>query len=82
MDTHSFRHTCLNKMKQNKIDESYASQYAGHHHKSMTFTTYSEPYTPHVLNEKILPFINYKGLDINKLKTNWKKILENPPKGE
>ena len=82
MDTHSFRHTCLNKMKQNKIDESYASQYAGHHHKSMTFTTYSEPYSPHVLNEKVLPFINYKGLDINKLKTNWKKILENPPKGE
>ena len=38
-DTHTFRHTCLNKMKSNGVEESLAMEFAGHHHSSMTFTT-------------------------------------------
>ncbi len=81
-DTHSFRHTCLNKMKSLGIVEGYAMEYAGHHHQSVTFTTYSARYDPSNLLENCVKKIKYKGLEINKLKVNWKKYLSNPPPGE
>ena len=81
-DTHSFRHTFINKMKQNKVIESYANEFVGHHHDSMTFTNYSERHSPQDLNEEVIPHISYEGLNIQKLTSNWKNKMLNPPKGE
>ena len=69
-------------MKSNGVEEGYAMEYAGHHHASMTFTIYSDRHDPTNLCDKVLDKIHYKGLDINKLKVNWKQKLKNPPKGE
>ena len=81
-DTHSFRHTFINKMKQNKVIESYANEFVGHHHDSMTFTNYSERHSPQDLNEEVIPHISYGGLNIQKLTANWKNKILNPSKGE
>ena len=81
-DTHSFRHTFINKMKQNKVIESYANEFVGHHHDSMTFTNYSERHSPQDLNEEVIPHISYEGLNFQSLTTNWKSKILNPPKGE
>ena len=81
-DTHTFRHTCLNKMKQNGTEEGLAMEYAGHHHSNMTFTTYSDRYDPSILKDRILDKIHYKGLDVRKLNVNWKQIFKNPTKDQ
>ena len=81
-DTHTFRHTCLNKMKQNGAEEGLAMEYAGHHHSNMTFTTYSDRYDPSILKDRILDKIHYKGLDVRKLNVNWKQIFKNPTKDQ
>ena len=81
-DTHTFRHTCLNKMKSNGVEEGLAMEYAGHHHTSMTFTTYSDRYDPTIMRDRVLDKIFYRGLNIEKLKVNWSKIFKNPPKDQ
>ena len=81
-DTHTFRHTCLNKMKQNGAEEGLAMEYAGHHHSNMTFTTYSDRYDPIILKERILDKIQYKGLDLKDLRVNWTQIFKNPTKDQ
>ena len=81
-DSHTFRHTCLNKMKSNGVEESLAMEYAGHHHSSMTFTTYSDRYDPSILRDRVLDKINYKGLDIDGLRVNWSQIFKNPTKDQ
>ena len=81
-DSHTFRHTCLNKMKLNGVEESLAMEYAGHHHSSMTFTTYSDRYDPSILRDRVLDKINYKGLDIDGLRVNWSQIFKNPTKDQ
>ena len=81
-DTHTFRHTCLNKMKQNGAEEGLAMEYAGHHHSNMTFTTYSDRYDPSILKDRILDKIHFKGLDVRKLNVNWSQIFKNPTKDQ
>ena len=81
-DTHTFRNTCLNKMKSNGVEEGLAMEYAGHHHTSMTFTTYSDKYDPTILIDRVLDKIHYKGLTIEKLKVNWSNIFKNFTKNQ
>ena len=66
-------------MKSNGFEESYAMEYAWHHHDSMTFTIYSDRHDPTNLRNNVLDKMHYKELDINKLKVNWKQKLKNPP---
>ena len=82
IDTHSFRHGFTNKMKQNGVLETYAREFVGHHHDSMTFTTYSERHSPYTLMKEVIPHISYEGLQLDKIQTNWKNKILKPPKGE
>ena len=69
-------------MKSNGIEEGLAMEYAGHHHTSTTFTTYSDRYDPSILRERVLDKIYYKGLDLKSLKVNWSQIFKNPTKDQ
>ena len=69
-------------MKQNRVAETYAREFVGHHHDSMTFTTYREKHSPYTLMKEVIPHISYEGIQLSKLQTNWKNKIKNPPKGE
>ena len=69
-------------MKQNRVAETYAREFVGHHHDSMIFTTYSEKHSPYILMKEVIPHISYEGIQLSKLQTNWKNKIKNPPKGE
>ena len=62
-------------MKSNGVEEGLAMEFAGNHHTSMTFTTYSDKYNSTILKDRVLDKIHYKGLTIEKLKVNWSNIF-------
>ncbi|EPI8559686.1 site-specific integrase [Vibrio fluvialis] len=52
-DAHSFRHTFINELKQQKVNKEYIEALAGHAHKSESLEIYSEKYSPKILQEFI-----------------------------
>ena len=65
---HSFRHSFINNLKQNKVEPSIIAELVGHEHEgySMTLGTYAEDYHPPIKLAAIKK-LNY-GIDISKLK--------------
>jgi integrase len=70
---HSFRHTLLNRCKQQGIDLSVASEIAGHSNESMTYGLYGKKLEPAV-QLQYLSQIDFQ-IDLGPLKDVWRKLM-------
>lgn len=66
-DFHSFRHTFINALKQNRAEGTMLAELVGHEVDSMTMGTYGKRYAPRVLLEEVLMKLRYD-LDLSHLK--------------
>ena len=65
---HSFRHTFINKLKQELVDSICLAEVVGHSLKGETLARYGKRFTPDVLKKEVISKLEFNVLDWNKLK--------------
>jgi len=73
---HSLRHAFITNLLQNGVREEIVNGLDGHQQRTMSTTVYFKGGFPaDVLYEEGISKLSFEGLDINKLKINWKKYI-------
>ena len=73
---HSLRHTFITNLLQNGVIEELVNGLDRHQQKTMSTTVYFKGGFPtEVLYEEGISKLNFKGIDFEELKINWKKFI-------
>ena len=73
---HSLRHTFITNLLQNGVREELVNGLDGHQQKTMSTTVYFKGGFPaEVLYEEGISKLNFKGIDFEESKINWKKYI-------
>lgn len=67
---HSFRHTAINCLAQQVVNDNVIKSLVGHAKKGETFGRYSSDLEPKVIFKEAVLKLNYKGLDLSHLKSS------------